>query len=303
MRDYGKVYTAFWISEDARDFSEDGRMLSLYLMTCPHGNMVGCFRLPNAYAADDLKWGNERVSKGFAELYQKGFAYRCERSSWVVIHRHLKWNKLENPNVGKAAGKLFDSISPPHDVRAMLVKALREFGQFFPSDRLEAFDTLSIGLQEDDETLSKPVTIAVAVTVTEAVTGTVTPAAPRDIEEDQFELAWAAYPKRPGASKSDSMKGWKARIKAGASADEIIDGVRRYAAFVLASRTEPQFVKQPATFFGPGDHFRADWTAPTGAQVALGRGAAPLDLAAAQRASTEEAKRRLFGNKTEVFDG
>ncbi|MBB3213441.1 hypothetical protein FHW67_002733 [Herbaspirillum sp. Sphag1AN] len=33
MRDYGKVYTAFWSSEDIRDLSEDGRMLALYLMT------------------------------------------------------------------------------------------------------------------------------------------------------------------------------------------------------------------------------------------------------------------------------
>src|SRR5436190_800173 len=71
MRDYGKVYTAFWISEDARSLSEDGRMLALYLLTCQHSNMLGCFRLTNAYAADDLQWDIERVSKGFQELLSK----------------------------------------------------------------------------------------------------------------------------------------------------------------------------------------------------------------------------------------
>lgn len=81
-----------------------------------------------------------------------------------------------------------------------------------------------------------------------------------------FDEAWEAYPSRPGASKKDSHKAWAARIKAGATAAEILAGVRRYADFVLYSRTEPQFIKQPATFFGPGEHFKADWAVATGPQ-------------------------------------
>jgi hypothetical protein len=80
--------------------------------------------------------------------------------------------------------------------------------------------------------------------------------------DDLFELAWAAYPKRPGASKKDSLKGWNARLKAGADPRTIIEGVRGYAAYVVAKGTEPEFVKQPATFFGPGEHYLADWTPP-----------------------------------------
>ena len=74
-----------------------------------------------------------------------------------------------------------------------------------------------------------------------------------------FEAAWLAYPTRPGASKADSLKAWSARVKAGADADSMVAGVRRYAAFCIASGTEPQFIKQPVTFFGPGEHFLADW--------------------------------------------
>lgn len=78
----------------------------------------------------------------------------------------------------------------------------------------------------------------------------------------EFELAWQAYPKRPGASKADSLKAWRARRKAGVAADEILAGVQRYAAFCVACRTEGQFIKQPATFFGPGEHYLADWKVP-----------------------------------------
>lgn len=83
----------------------------------------------------------------------------------------------------------------------------------------------------------------------------------RDID-DPFEKTWLAYPPRPGASKKDSLKAWKARIKAGATADEIHAGVLRYAEYVIAKQPEPEYIKQPATFFGPGDHYKSKWIIP-----------------------------------------
>ncbi len=78
----------------------------------------------------------------------------------------------------------------------------------------------------------------------------------------EFEAAWQLYPSRPGNSKADAHKAWAARIKAGIQPEALADGVRRYAAFCLANGTEPQFIKLAATFFGPGEHFSNDWTAP-----------------------------------------
>lgn len=150
--------------------SEDGRTLALYLLTCTHGNMLGCFRLTNAYAADDLQWDIERVSKGFDELFDKGFAYRCNKTFWVLINSFLKWNPYENPNVGKAAGKLFDTISPPIAVKALLAKALRQFSPWFPVEKLDDFEAKNKPFENPSETVSKPVAVAVAVAVTGAVT-------------------------------------------------------------------------------------------------------------------------------------
>lgn len=61
MRDYGKVNSSFWTSESIRSLSDDGRMLSLYLLTSPHANMTGCFRLPDGYVCEDLQWDKNRV--------------------------------------------------------------------------------------------------------------------------------------------------------------------------------------------------------------------------------------------------
>ncbi|SEL12870.1 hypothetical protein SAMN05216359_105299 [Roseateles sp. YR242] len=79
----------------------------------------------------------------------------------------------------------------------------------------------------------------------------------------EFETAWADYPARAGGnSKADAFKAWEARLKSGATAEELTEGVRRYARFVELSRTEPRFVKQAATFFGPGLHYQDKWTPP-----------------------------------------
>ncbi|HEY5800659.1 MAG TPA: hypothetical protein VIT92_10590 [Burkholderiaceae bacterium] len=106
----------------------------------------------------------------------------------------------------------------------------------------------------------------------------------------EFEQAWQEYPERPGANKKEAHRAWSARVKAGASADELLAGARRYAAYVAAMQTEPQFIKQATTFFGPGDHYKLPWTA---APARLPQAGAPTDLDAIRAANTAEAMRML----------
>jgi hypothetical protein len=110
LRDYGKVFTSFWSSQNIRDLSDDGRMLALYLMTSHHTTLIGAFRLPDGYVSEDLQWSNERVSQGFSELLMNGFSNRCETTKWVWITKHLEWNPPENPNQRKSAVKLAAQI-------------------------------------------------------------------------------------------------------------------------------------------------------------------------------------------------
>lgn len=106
MRDYGKVHTSFWTSSTIGSLSEDARTLAFYLLTSPHSTISGVFRLPDGYACEDLGWVSERVEKGFRELFEKGFANRCETTKWVYIYKHFDWNKPENPNQRKAAKRV-----------------------------------------------------------------------------------------------------------------------------------------------------------------------------------------------------
>lgn len=127
MRDYGKVHTSFWTSSNIRAMSEDGRALALYLLTCPHGTIAGVFRLPDGYACEDLQWSSERVSEGFAELLNNGFANRCETTKWVFICKHFQWNPPENPNQKKAAIKCASMVPDECCWKSLYISVLNDF--------------------------------------------------------------------------------------------------------------------------------------------------------------------------------
>lgn len=81
----------------------------------------------------------------------------------------------------------------------------------------------------------------------------------KDGYTEEFESAWRDYPQRPGHSKAEAFRAWKARIADGVDPSVMAEGVGRYAAYCVAEGIEPKFVKHAATFFGPDRHFDSDW--------------------------------------------
>lgn len=81
---------------------------------------------------------------------------------------------------------------------------------------------------------------------------------------DDFEVTWKEYPKRLGGNpKKGAFKAWKARVNAGADPLDILDGVKRYAAFCKADKkVGTQYVMQAQTFFGPDEHYLERYQAP-----------------------------------------
>lgn len=110
MRDYGKVHTSFWSSETLRGLNEESRVLALYLLTSPHTTMIGAFRLPDAYACEDLGWTPKQFRNGLETLSARGFIKHCDRTRIVWVCKFLQWNRPENPNQRKAAIKLAESL-------------------------------------------------------------------------------------------------------------------------------------------------------------------------------------------------
>ena len=73
-----------------------------------------------------------------------------------------------------------------------------------------------------------------------------------------FPEAWAAYPKRQGGNpRATAVRAWRARLRAGITAAEMVAGTKRYAEHCRAEgKVGTTFVLMAATFFGPDLRFR-----------------------------------------------
>lgn len=116
---------------------------------------------------------------------------------------------------------------------------------------------------------------------------------------EDFEAVWTAYPRKPGMSRSNTEKAFAARIAEGAVPLDMLVGVKAYAAYCIAMGTEPQYIKSPETFFGPGKHWQSDWTPPARASPE----AAPQQLTKAGQATARNIESWLEKKRQEQNHG
>jgi hypothetical protein len=279
VREYGRVHSAFWSSADIQTLSDDGKVLALYLLTCTHGTIAGVFRMPDGYVSEDLKWTNERVCEGFAELFKNGFANRCETTKWVWIRKFLEWNPAENPNQWKAVWKVAAQIPGQCCWRADFIEFLSKLTGQTPPSGSNPSGTVTEPFRNHISSQHTPTPNPTHTQHTPTISSAAPPrrrASSRETSADE-DPGWLlefklAYPNRAGD------QGWRktvraahARIAQGHTTAEFIAGAKRYCAFCDASgKTGTEFVKQACTFLGPDKHFLAPWDpAPTKAEQRL----------------------------------
>jgi predicted phage replisome organizer len=66
-----------------------------------------------------------------------------------------------------------------------------------------------------------------------------------------FDSFWASYPRK--VERKKALKAWRARIKGGAAAADMIAAARAYAEECSRKGKAPEYVKHPATFVGPNE--------------------------------------------------
>ena len=97
MRDYGVVSPKFWIGETGKALrgNAPAQVLALYLMTCPHANMIGVFHCPVLYMAHETGLGMEGASKALQSLMEAGYCTYDEASESVFVHRMAAYQVAE----------------------------------------------------------------------------------------------------------------------------------------------------------------------------------------------------------------
>lgn len=102
MRDYGVVSPKFWIGETGKALrgNAHAQVLALYLMTCPHANMIGVFHCPVLYMAHETGLGMEGASKALQSLIEAGYCTYDEASETVFVHRMAAYQVAESLKAG-----------------------------------------------------------------------------------------------------------------------------------------------------------------------------------------------------------
>lgn len=174
MRKFGIVHSRYWSWAMENGLNDSTKVIGAYLLSCDHGNSIGCFKCPIAYVSDDLGNPSQTVSKGFQKLFETGFLVFCKPSRYVFLPKYLKWNPLKNPNQVKGAldiiGILPSSFTNTHKV----LESIKELtlDKYFTDENLIYFETLSKPFRNPSETLSKPFRTIETETDTEKETET-----------------------------------------------------------------------------------------------------------------------------------
>lgn len=143
MRTYGSIQTKFWTHRDVIGLSDQSKLLASYLLSSPHTNMLGCFRIPIGYIAEDLRWTIETATKALNDLSEIDFLTYDPTSGWVIIHNFLKYHPIENPNQGRSIAKLFDEIPQNLGFILDLVHKLSQQTKHLDDEFIDCLQTLS----------------------------------------------------------------------------------------------------------------------------------------------------------------
>ncbi|MGX5802317.1 hypothetical protein ACWGS9_13815 [Bradyrhizobium sp. Arg314] len=110
MREYSKVSPKVWQSRRFRSQSDDSRLFYLYLLTCEHQSSAGCFRLPDAYAAENLNWSVERVQAARAPLIADEMLAYDDEAFEYFIRRWFRHNPTANPKHLQGVNRLISEL-------------------------------------------------------------------------------------------------------------------------------------------------------------------------------------------------
>lgn len=98
MRDWSKISPDVWSSKRFLSLaSSDARLVHLYFLTCSHQNSIGCYRLPDEYAAADLGWTVERYREARDMVLEIGLAEYDDETEELLVLGWLKHNPPMNP--------------------------------------------------------------------------------------------------------------------------------------------------------------------------------------------------------------
>lgn len=132
MRDYAKVSPNFWTGKTGKDLRAKGPeavIVALFLLTCPHANMLGMYWLPKLYIAHGTGLPLEGASKGLAWAIEGGFCHYDDATEmvWVVEMARFQVEPSLSPHDKRVIGvqREYDQL-PENPFKSMFLERYAE---------------------------------------------------------------------------------------------------------------------------------------------------------------------------------
>lgn len=107
---YHKTFDLMWNDEKFCQLSDHGKLLFIYLLSCPHSNALGAYILKPKYIEADLNWTEKKVLESTTEVLGKGLIRYDKDTSLVLICNYLKYNPPVSPNHFVNIANIFYSL-------------------------------------------------------------------------------------------------------------------------------------------------------------------------------------------------
>lgn len=129
MSAHGRVAKSFW-TRSARRWSDDEKLLALYLLTGPHHTLERFYRLPLAYVSDDLGWPAARVRKVMGSLEAREFAAYDRDAQVVLVVKGLAYQAPKGEKQITGALRVLAEV-PPTPLLGRFLEAAEEHAPEF----------------------------------------------------------------------------------------------------------------------------------------------------------------------------
>jgi len=110
-RDFSKVSPAFWRSKKFRGLPTDqARLVYVYMLTSEHQTSAGAYRLPPAYAADDLGWPVDMFKTAMDQVEDASLIVCDSETDEILITNWFKHNRPMNHKHRKGIVSTFERL-------------------------------------------------------------------------------------------------------------------------------------------------------------------------------------------------
>ena len=111
MRNFTAVAPQLWQSRRFAGLpTAEAKLLHLYILTGPHANSGGCYRLPAGYACTDLGWSTEIFEAALTALVSAGLIRHDEANEVLLIEDWFRFCPPQNSNHLKGTLKVLEAV-------------------------------------------------------------------------------------------------------------------------------------------------------------------------------------------------